>query len=186
MTTQALAFGGEEFVATFSNIDAPTLIICCLGDSKRNAEAAQTVKMLCARNDWDTDILILSDRTDMYRYLTLTDDSGYALHQAWTTTQGEDSGLAQELYEKNEYNYWSSRASAIWQKHRRRLGIADDAPETEAAEHERWMAYMLSQGFVYGSVKDLFVAKTHPSITGFDNLSDAEKAKDGLMAKGGT
>ena len=186
MTTQALTFGGEEFVAAFSNFDAPTLVICCLGDDQRNAEAEQTVKMLCARNGWDTDILILGNRTEMYRYAALTDNSGYAIHQAWVETQGENPVVAQELYNKNEYNYWSTRASAIWQKHRRRLGIADDAPETEVAEHERWMAYMLSQGFVYGSVKDLFMAKTHPSITDFNNLSDAEKAKDGLMARAGT
>ena len=125
----------------------------------RNAEAERTVKMLCARNGWDTDILILGNHTEIYRYSALIDDSGYALHQAWAETQGENPVAAQELYNKNEYNYWSTRASAIWQKHRRRLGIADVAPETAVAEHERWMAYMLSQGFVYGADKDLLDGK---------------------------
>jgi len=92
-----------------------------------------------------------------------------------------------------EFNYRSSIASAIHAKARIACGIdgADVPPEerTEAQidticrlEHNRWNAYMRSEGFVYSgsteksSRNDL--AKMHNCLVPFDTLSRAEQLKD--------
>jgi len=43
--------------------------------------------------------------------------------------------------------------------------------------HENWMRMKLSQGWKYGSVKDL-AAKTHPDLVPFDQLPEIEQKKD--------
>jgi len=66
-----------------------------------------------------------------------------------------------------------------WQKSSALLGVnlhcdSNVGPE---ASHESWMKQKLAEGWVYGLVKDP-VAKTHPCIVLFDDLPQAQKAKD--------
>lgn len=53
-----------------------------------------------------------------------------------------------------------------------------DNPEAPpSANHDSWMAAKVSDGWVYGSVKDAD-AKTHPCIVPYDELPADQKAKD--------
>jgi hypothetical protein len=45
-------------------------------------------------------------------------------------------------------------------------------------EHARWNAFMRAQGFIWGATKDLVVAKTHPDLVLFSELSVEGQAKD--------
>lgn len=53
-----------------------------------------------------------------------------------------------------------------------------DAPDS--AQHDAWMQDKISQGWVYGEVKDA-IAKTHPCITNFQNLPEFQQKKDKLF-----
>lgn len=86
----------------------------------------------------------------------------------------------------NEQDFWkyeyfrrSSMASAIHQKYREHL--ISDYTVAAIVEHRRWSAYMRStEGYQYGVARD-DLAKRHPSLTAYDNLSKVEQAKDFAM-----
>ena len=44
-------------------------------------------------------------------------------------------------------------------------------------EHRRWSAFMLSEGYVYNTVRN-DIAKTHPCLVPFDSLSKKDQEKD--------
>lgn len=48
------------------------------------------------------------------------------------------------------------------------------------AQHERWMAARLADGWKWAPVKDA-VAKTNPALVPFDELPSSEQAKDALV-----
>ena len=50
---------------------------------------------------------------------------------------------------------------------------------TPEQQHEHWLVSKASTGWVRGSVKDA-VAKTHPCIVSYDDLSEQERIKDVL------
>lgn len=52
--------------------------------------------------------------------------------------------------------------------------------ETSEANHEAWMAYKISEGWVYGTVKDP-VKKTHPCLVPFAELSPMDRSKDAVF-----
>lgn len=79
----------------------------------------------------------------------------------------------------NEYFRRSSMASSIHKKYREQL--LDDQTVSAMVEHRRWCAYMRStEGYCYGITRD-DLAKRHPSLTAYDNLSKVEQAKDFAM-----
>lgn len=67
------------------------------------------------------------------------------------------------------------RASAI---HGVQLHRAN--PLTPRESHLAWCKYKLSEGWVYGPVKDE-TRKTHPCLVDYDDLSYADKLKDVLF-----
>ena len=94
----------------------------------------------------------------------------------------------EEAFWKYEYNYRSSVASAIHRKMKSLCGIpgADKLPNEREEEerqglrileHRRWNAYMRSEGYVYAEKKDS-LAKTHPCLVEFEELSLKEQQKD--------
>lgn len=48
---------------------------------------------------------------------------------------------------------------------------------TPEENHDNWMQYRISQGWVYGKVKDK-EKKTHPDLVPFDELPKVEQGKD--------
>ncbi len=84
--------------------------------------------------------------------------------------------LDPESFEMYEYFRRSSIASAIHQKYRREY--IKDEDTMAVTEHRRWCAYMRStEGYRYGTSRD-DLARRHPSLTPYANLSKAEKEKD--------
>ena len=95
---------------------------------------------------------------------------------------------AEHLFWDYEYNYRSSLASAIHHKMKIELGIpyADVPPEKRPyeerellrkLEHCRWSAYVRSEGYTFGEVRN-DLAKKHPCLIPYEQLSDKDKEKD--------
>ncbi len=95
---------------------------------------------------------------------------------------------AAESFWQFEYNYKSSTASAIHMRARIKCGIkgadkreseltVEEAHVLEVLEHKRWNAYMRSEGYVYGDVRN-DLAKMHNNLVRFDTLSEEDKRKD--------
>lgn len=89
---------------------------------------------------------------------------------------------------KYEYNYRSSLASAMHKKLKSDLGIpgCDKLPEERTEEelmlirvleHKRWNAYMRSEGYQYGEIRNN-LAKLHPCLVPFNDLPLKEQLKD--------
>lgn len=58
------------------------------------------------------------------------------------------------------------------------IRFADANPDrTPEQNHENWMLAKISQGWVYGPVKD-FDKKTHPDMVPFEQLPAVEQRKD--------
>jgi len=87
-----------------------------------------------------------------------------------------------------EYNYRSSIASAIHRKMKIECGIpgANQKPEEReeqakqnlrVLEHQRWNAYMRSEGFTFAEKRNN-LAKTHHCLIPFEDLTLEEKVKD--------
>ena len=89
--------------------------------------------------------------------------------------------LDPEAFEMHEYYRRSSTASAIHQEFRRKY--IKDEEAMAVTEHRRWCAYMRStEGYCYGTARD-DLAKRHPSLTSYANLSKVEKEKDFRLNK---
>lgn len=58
--------------------------------------------------------------------------------------------------------------------------IAKDPSITPAESHEKWSAYKVAEGWVYGETKDL-VAKTHPCLVPYEELPENDRRKDSLF-----
>lgn len=94
----------------------------------------------------------------------------------------------EENFWKYEYNYRSSIASAIHKKMKVLCKMPGIEKEPDARndderwalrrlEHRRWNAYMRSEGYCYAPERN-DLAKTHPCLVPFDELSEADQKKD--------
>ncbi len=105
-------------------------------------------------------------------------------------------GGSEEDFYRFEYNYRSSMASALHRHLRRKLNIAnfekpaeeltvEERDLLERIEHNRWNAYMRSEGYVYSGDKDAStrddLAKMHHNLIPFDELSEEDKRKDSIV-----
>lgn len=96
-----------------------------------------------------------------------------ACHEAnrvWCMSQGDYS-----------QSHWLEAAE--WQRESAIKGVEFRLANPGAnpgAQHDAWVADKISNGWVYGVVKDT-EKKTHPSLIPFDQLSVFEKKKDALF-----
>jgi len=110
-----------------------------------------------------------------------------ALHMAWqcymigagqkvdTTLEEHIDTLADGL---DNLRYFYSIASEIVGPEATYEEIADSfLDNAPRLMHESWMAYKMSEGWVYGAKKDK-KAREHPNLVEYDLLSRMEKTKD--------
>ncbi|MBQ2823434.1 MAG: hypothetical protein IJF18_02535 [Oscillospiraceae bacterium] len=77
-----------------------------------------------------------------------------------------------------EFNYRSSISASLFWQIRKKLGMnIEVSEENKHLEHQRWNAYMRSEGFRY-SPKRNDVARLHHNLVPFDDLDDATKEYD--------
>ena len=70
-----------------------------------------------------------------------------------------------------------------WQRDSAISGVAfklNNPDAKEDAQHNAWMQEKISDGWVYGEVKDA-VKKTHPCIVPFEQLPEFQQKKDALF-----
>lgn len=68
-----------------------------------------------------------------------------------------------------------------WMQDSTKLGvIAAARGTTPQASHEAWMRHRFAHGWRYGPVKDI-EAKVSPNLVPYDELDDAQKAKDHVL-----
>lgn len=95
----------------------------------------------------------------------------HAANKAWCEANGDFS-------QKN----WDEAED--WQKDSAIKGVEFRLENPDAghdAQHNAWMEDKVSQGWVYGEVKDA-EKKTHPCIVPFEQLPEFQKKKDALFA----
>ncbi|MCD7777868.1 MAG: hypothetical protein LUH47_05120 [Clostridiales bacterium] len=91
----------------------------------------------------------------------------YDIHSKWGSY---------DEFNNYEYNRRSSLASAIHKKYRESLMPEDETKDV--LEHKRWNAYMRStEGYSFGLIRD-DIARRHPLLVKYGNLSRIEKDKD--------
>lgn len=105
---------------------------------------------------------------------------GLKYHLAWAKTEEEiEKNTAK--YDRYEYFRRSSVSKALHVYYRNKLGLMDIPDlQDKMLEHNRWNAYMRAEGYVYDVVKD-DIAKTHPDLVPYAQLTEKEKAKDKII-----
>lgn len=145
------------------------------------------------------DIDLIDGVSSVYSYDVVITHSemeynGLVCHQAWAARDPIEFQRSIDLYWEDEYYYRSSIAIPIHWRARRAAGTpgatlppAERTPVQRDAlrrlEHARWCAFMRSEGFVYGSEKDLVVARTHNLLLPYDDLPEKEQEKDEIDSR---
>ena len=117
-----------------------------------------------------------------YTYKTIAEKGLVGKEKEQAIREGEES------FWGNDYNYRSSVASAIHKKFKVELKIPgidrnplDRTPEQREfcalMEHQRWNAYVRSEGYVKAEARDKLI-KTHHLLVPFEELPLEEKIKD--------
>ena len=141
------------------------------------------------------DIQFIGDLKEMYSERVILkqdlEEEALATHKSY--------GGGEDDFYRYEYNYSSSMASALHRDLRRKLNVASfDKPAEELTEaerdflerieHNRWNAYMRSEGYVYSGSPDGTsrddLAKMHHNLIPFDQLSEEDKRKDSIVGAG--
>ncbi|MGN1103983.1 MAG: hypothetical protein ACI4QI_03825 [Candidatus Coproplasma sp.] len=105
---------------------------------------------------------------------------GLKYHLAWAKGE-EEIERCKALYERYEYYRRSSISKALHVYYRKQLNLMDIPDlQDKMMEHNRWNAYTRAEGYVYGEGKN-YVAKTHPDLIPYGELSEREKAKDKIV-----
>ena len=133
-------------------------------------------------------VSLLAKREDLLKALeTASGEEKSDLEEKLADLEKEisDNQISAELSEKRFWSFAhyrnSSKATALHIELKNYLGFTAEAAKSDPElairlrdlEHERWMAYMLAEGYVYGEKKD-FIAKTNPSIVPTHDLHPSE------------
>lgn len=159
----------------------------------RDTEKNRNLQDLRNRSNQPYEIAFIgSDASRYSEEMTFHSDleaEGLRRHMQYCDKSNEEERIRQEkFFYRYEYNYRSSIASAIHKKAKLDCKVkgADLPPEERTKselnalrvlEHRRWNAYMRSEGFVYGPERNN-LAKVHPDLVPFDQLSLEEQIKD--------
>jgi hypothetical protein len=145
-------------------------------------------------------IQTMGDVSDVFSYESIirseVETLGLLTHLQWAEWESPDlvktlPAYVQKFWE-DEYFYNASICVPVHWRARHTLGIpgldlpvdASDQERQQATdflsrlEHARWNAFMKSEGFIYGTQKDIHVARTHPSIVDFAHVKPQDKKKD--------
>ena len=195
---------GEQNIATATNL---RILFERYGDPTHNRPPIYTVlhdsekvSMLNSASDFSEDnyyINLIGDYEDLYSYQMLFDprleNEAEEYHVFWSVKSSGEA-TEEQIREKSE-EFWgkeyyrnSSISRVIHNKVVRKYGPLSDAGMTGRSEaetsliagmleHRRWNAYMRSEGFVYGDIRNN-LAKQHNLLVRYDELSKAEQDKD--------
>ena len=152
----------------------------------------------------ECDITFIGDMRSRYSLKVIEqrmlEDIGFQVHIAWVDNavgmSADDKKQAKReqlgFYEGCEYYRRASIATVIHMLLMKKLKIEiegddfilPDKRRIEGAarmtEHRRWSAFMRGEGWIYRKKKD-FVAKTHPDLIPFRELSAASQEKDAVV-----
>lgn len=111
------------------------------------------------------------------------ENSAREYHLIWANT-AKDKEEAIKKFNKYEYYRASSMAQAIYINYLKNLEpIKKEIFDSKNIwlfneyEHRRWNTYMRAEGYVYSNVRN-DLAKNHPDLKSFYDLSEKEKQKD--------
>lgn len=141
----------------------------------------------------DYDIRFMGDIQTAYSYDVVVkselEEEAKKRHLKWVEKSSEEK-KREETKKFYQYEYFrkSSISSVIRSKTRKEMKVpgTDKLPKDrtdeeklaiQRVEHAGWNAYMRSEGYCYGDVRD-DLAKLHPLLVPFDRLPEAEKLKD--------
>ncbi len=199
---------GSRFEEELSRIDDPCFVFVSLGDDELDAETAVALRAFYRRRGSMPQILsvvhspgacrnlasIRNFKGEPYDIRFVGDYDSLFSCETIRSSSLEREALARHLqsgkeedFWNHDYNYRSSMASALHRRMKIACGIPGAAlpPEERSEEerlalrileHRRWNAYVRSEGYRLGPRDDL--AKTHPCLVPFDELSPEEKEKD--------
>lgn len=121
---------------------------------------------------------------------------GMCIHLSWLEHRKQEIRRAQEdeteinalieesklSYDKYEYYRRASIAAAVYKYVITDNKIAFESTEIEKEfEHKRWNAFMRAEGYVFDPEEKNHIAKTHPDLKPYKNLTALEKEKDILV-----
>ena len=125
------------------------------------------------------------------------EEVGMKIHLSWLERRKAEIKLAEEdetkinqeiqinrqWYDKYEYYRRASIAKAVYGEVLKKMGVSFDDPQTEKEmEHKRWNAFMRAEGYIYHETKKDHIAKTHPDLKPYKNLTEQERKKDLLTS----
>lgn len=111
------------------------------------------------------------DHSITYSALQVAARTAHEVNRAYCAGLGDSSQLPWE-----DAAQWQ-RDSAIAGA----MAIADNPNTTPEQSHKGWLRVKVSEGWVYGPVKDA-TAKTHPCMVPYADLPPEQRAKDTLFS----
>lgn len=125
--------------------------------------------------------LILPEYVFSHERAIMLEKMGKHMHKMWTLRNNpklKESEIDYTDFYDYEFFYWSSVASTMFWKLRKKLGEDIQLSEDNIRlEHQRWCAYMRSEGYRYAEKRN-DMARQHNCLKDFDSLSEKNKEND--------
>ncbi len=147
------------------------------------------------------DITFIGDMRERYSLKVIEQRNleryGLRIHNAWIDRMDEQMRAEKnysaekikqlyrensECYEKYEYFRRASIATVVHMLVMKKLGIdfGSDIEGLQLAEHKRWCAFMRTEGYVFDKSRKDKIAKTHPDLRPYYELSAECRRKDSI------